>query len=78
MAQYLYENDSGWNKLQLCRTSDVYERNAFEWYSSRGGLPRDMKLQKAKFQVFTLYNEKLGAITAQEYLVSYELKGPRV
>lgn len=49
MAQYLYENDSGWNKLQLCRTSDVYERNAFEWYSSRGGLPRDMKLQKAKF-----------------------------
>ena len=78
MAQYMYENDAGFNKLQLCRTSDVFEKNAFEWYSNRGGLPHDMKLQKAKYQVFTLFNEKLGAITAQEFLISYELKGPKI
>jgi hypothetical protein len=78
MMQYIYEDDNGYNVFQLCRTSDIIEEDIFKWYSKRGGLPRDMKKQTAKYQVFSLSKEKLGIIHGLEFLISFSNQGVRL
>lgn len=56
---YLYENDNGYNKFMICRSSDMYEQQASSKILTTS---QSSVHSKVKFQVFTLYSEKIGRL----------------
>lgn len=60
----IYEDENGYNKFLICRTSDVEEKPTFG-----GGI-----YQKARYQLLTLYSEKVGRIQLEEFLISHDSK----
>ena len=53
---YLYSNRD-FNCFTMCRISDVFEEGR--------------KIQRAKYQLFTIFQEKLGMLSGTEYLITY-------
>lgn len=66
---YLYENENGYNKFLLCRSSDMYEQPV------QGKLLDNQKNRihsKVKYQVFALYSEKIGRLHCEEFIISHD------
>jgi len=64
--EYLYENENGYNKFMICRSSEVYEQLIGK------GLISKQTMSKAKFQVFTLYSEKIGRLHCEEFIITHD------
>lgn len=56
--KYMCIDKLGFNQYQLCRSSDIEEKNLNQ-------KPDSPKLQIAKFTLATYYNERLGRIRFQ-------------
>lgn len=66
---YLYENDNGYNKFMICRSSDMYEQQASSKILTTS---QSSVHSKVKFQVFTLYSEKIGRLQCEEFIISHD------
>ena len=58
--KYLYEDDQQFNVFVLCRTTDVFNDK-----------DNHVKRQRAKYQIFSFYTEKLGRFEAKEVLLTH-------
>ena len=66
--KYVYVDKQGFNCFSICRTSEILEERI-----SDGSLLRIR--QQAKYQLQTLYTEKLGRIHCQEFLITHDNAG---
>ena len=66
-VKYLYEDEQGYNTFYLSRTSDIFESE--ERKNWEEGIGPNFKRQMAKYQVFSLYTEKVGRFDCKEILV---------
>lgn len=62
MQAFMFEDYFGYNNFQLCRTSDLENGEQ----KSKG-----LTQQRTKYQLFTFFNEKVGIIQVQEYLITH-------
>ena len=67
----MYEDEQGYKKFMLCRTSALSEE-------LKGVTLFEGVIQRAKYQFFTLYQEKVGRIMCEEFLVVHEKSGARI
>ena len=70
--KYLHMDKFGFNNFSISRTTDINEEQD-ENAKSNGKLLKVK--QQAKYQIFTLYTEKLGRYSCQEYIISHSVNG---
>jgi len=67
----LFEDEDGYNTFLITRTSDIdYNENPLVAHLHKN-------IQKARYQIFTLYSEKVGRIQGEEFLVQKDDHGAR-
>ena len=71
---YVYENENGYNKFLICRSSDMYEQPT----GSRTPAGQSSIYSKAKYSVFTLYSEKIGRMHCEEFIISHDSQHTKV
>ena len=70
-CDFLFEDEDGYNTFLITRTSDID-------YNETPKLNHLHKnIQKARYQIFTLYSEKVGRIQGEEFLVQKDDHGAR-
>lgn len=69
---YIFEDEEGYNTFLMTRTSEIEN---FKWNISGSKSVSD--IQRARYQIFTLYSEKVGRIQGEEFLVQIDEYGAR-
>jgi len=69
-TNFLYEDEDGYNCFWISRTSQIE-------LIEPGLAHQQNTIQRARFQIFTLYNEKIGIIMGEEFLIQKDEHGTR-
>lgn len=58
----MYEDEEGYNQFHIVRTSEI------EKYDVQLSEDKSNQVQRAKYQIFLLFNDKIGVIKGEEFL----------
>jgi hypothetical protein len=70
-CDFIFEDEDGYNTFIMCRTSEI------EDFEKTIGGKNHFEQQRARYQIFTLYSEKVGRIQGEEFLVEKDEHGAR-
>ena len=66
-CDFIFEDEEGYNTFMIVRSSEFEDIK----------MDMDQPVQRARYQIFTLYSEKVGRIQGEEFLVQKDSYGAR-